>query len=60
MIDSQIYYLILQILASVLIAWAAVVVGRFIAWLIWGRNKWKINEAEKRIAELNALLDDKK
>ena len=58
-IDSQLYYLLIQIGASLLIAFVAADIGLIIAWLIWGRKKWKIVQAEKRIAELNALLDGK-
>ena len=58
MIDSQLYYLILQICASLLIAFVAADIGLILAWLIWGRRKWKVVQAEKRIAELKALLNE--
>lgn len=58
-IGPKIYYLLFQITASLLIAVIGIVIGLLVAWLIWGRRKWRIIEAEKRIAELNALLGEK-
>lgn len=44
LIDSEAlsYYLPLQVLASLLLALIPLLIGLFLAWLIWGHNKRRV------------------
>jgi len=52
------YYLPHQIIASLIIALLPLLIGMFLAWLIWGRRKNRVFEMEKSNAELTARIND--
>ncbi len=53
-LDAKAYYMVYQITASVVVGLLAILLGFFIAWIVWGRKRHKtikLKQENKRLRD---------